>query len=611
MAIKDLYNDPDSFKYNSKGLKYTGDIRGGGSSGQPWMKAPVPDTIDQLNSSTTEALSLDYPIRGGSYEELAARTDFARIDRFLLSYPYGKAFLDKQAGLNASNPLMESRMQGGRPNTMEYSNGVNLMKQIAEGGTGFRYPQAGLNENELGYVENTYQYVVSHKPKDENRLVALYNFKVNSTPVDEFTGGTIAQKLGINDTIDSELFFYQNGPGSLYGLGSTTIRVATDAKNAPILTKNAPKATGPYFKTSINEELVQGRPVVEYKYYDTLGLSRFFGLSTEVIGVAEDNTIQNVYPQGDTSVSGSGDFIRVNQVPLVNTSTQYDQLKYTMGYDAIKSRTGAKPGDLVVRDFRRDVLDPSSVQKRDYSDININKTTRVGIGDPGARKDRSNTSIPFAAGQDKINIRDITTRNNDDGISGFSRDLIKFAFETVSNNNANNSSAMFFRAFLTGYNDSHEGQWDSKRYAGRGENFYTYQGFDRTVSFNFKVAAQSKQEMKPLYRKLNYLVSTLYPDYGVGTGFMKGNFTKLTIGDLFVRTPGILTSLNLTVADEYAWEIALNEPEGGSDKDMLETPQIIDVAVNFKPILNTLPKTGRASRILLTADPSNTYLPAS
>ena len=603
MAIKDLYNDPDSFKYNSKGLKYTGDIRGGGSSGQPWIKAPVPDTIDQLNSSTTEALSLDYPIRGGSYEELAARTDFARIDRFLLSYPQGKAFLDKQAGLNLSNPLMESRMQGGRPNTMEYSNGVNLMKQIAEGGTGFRYPQAGLNENELGYVENTYGYVVSHKPKDENRLVALYNFKVNSTPIDEFTGGQIAKNLGINDTIDSELFFYQNGPGSLYGLGSTTIRVATDARNAPILTKNAPKATGPYLRTNINDENVQSRPVVQYNYYNTLGLSRFFGLSTEITGITEDNTIQNVYPQE------SKDFIRANQVPLVDTSTQYDQLKYTMGYDAIRKRTSVKPGDMSISDFRKNVLDPNSVNSRNYSAVDINKTTRVGIGDPGARKDRTNTNTAFIPGQDKVNMYPIKSLTSPTGIGGFSeiggnRDLIKFAFETINNNNPNISQAMFFRAFLTGYNDAHEAQWDSKRYAGRGENFYTYQGFDRSVSFNFKVAAQSKQEMKYLYSKVNYLLSTVYPDYGElpGNGFMKGNFTKLTIGDLFVRTPGIITSLNLTVADEYAWEIAMNEPEGGSDKDMLETPQLMDIAVNFKPILRHLPRNGKLSPILLTGN---------
>lgn len=609
MAIKDLYNDPDSFKYNSKGNKYTKDIRGGGSSGQPFIKAPVPDTIDQLNNLTTEALSLDYPIRGGSFEELAARTDFARIDRFLLSYPQGKAFLDKQEGLNASNPLMESRQQGGRPNTMQYSDGRNLMKQIAEGGTGFHYPQAGLNENELGYIENTYQYVVSHKPKDENRLVALYNFKVNPTPVDTFTGGSIARNLGINDTIDSELFFYQGGPGSLYGLGSTTIRTATDAKNQPILTKNAPNFVGPYYQTNIDNIEVQARPQVEYEYFSTLGASRIYQLGDTLTGVSQDNQIQNVYQQS------SEDFIRVNQVPDIPTTTQYDQLKYTMGYNTLINRTLIKPGEKTVYDFRQNVLEPDSVNKRNYNATEVNIATRVGIGNPGARKDRSNTNTEFREGQDKVNMYPVTTLNNPVGIAGFSeiggnRDLIKFAFETISNNNPNMSRAMFFRAYLTGYNDSHEAEWDAKRYAGRGENFYTYQGFDRTVSFNFKVAAQSKQEMRRIYSKVNYLFSTLYPEYGVGTGFMKGNFTKLTVGDLFVRTPGVLTSLNLTVDDQYAWEIAMNEPEGGSDSDMLETPQIMDIAVNFKPILRNLPQNGKLSPILLTGNSqkSRSYL---
>jgi len=91
-TIKDLFNDPDSFKFNSKDQKYSKDIRGGGYSGQPFIKRSIPETTNQLNSLSTEALSLDYPIRGGSYEELAAREDFARIDRFLLSYPKVKHF---------------------------------------------------------------------------------------------------------------------------------------------------------------------------------------------------------------------------------------------------------------------------------------------------------------------------------------------------------------------------------------------------------------------------------------------------------------------------------------------------------------------------------------
>jgi hypothetical protein len=605
MAIKDLYNDPDSFKYNSKSLKYTGDIRGGGSSGQPWIKAPVPDTIDQLNSSTTEALSLDYPIRGGSYEELAAETDFARIDRFLLSYPYGKAFLDKQAGLNLSNPLMESRMQGGRPNTMEYSNGVNLMKQIAEGGTGFRYPQAGLNENELGYVENTYGYLVSRKPTQQNRLVALYNFKVNPDPIDEFTGGIIARDLGINDTIDSELFFYQNGPGSLYGLGSTTIRVATDARNAPILTKNAPKATGPYLRTNINSEDVQARPVVKYNYYNTLGLSRFFGLSTEITGITEDNTIQNVYPQE------SKDFIRVEKLPEVSTTTQYTQLGYTMGYTTLLNQKlqGETNSSLPSEDFRKNVLEPQKVFSRDYRNRNVNIATRVGIGNPGSPLlDRTDIANTNPTTQDKVNMSPLVTRGNDVPVEndGEVRDLIKFAFETLSNNNDITTRA-HFRAFLTGFSDSHSAQWDSKRYAGRGENFYTYQGFDRDVSFNFKIAPQSRPELKVLYQKFNFLVSSLYPDY-TGNGFMRGNITKLTIGEYFYRVPGIITGLNITVNDEYPWEIKMTQPEDGADVDMMELPQILDVAVSFKPILDVLPKKGRKVPIIMTNQVKNNFL---
>ena len=605
MAIKDLYNDPDSFKYNSKGNKYTKDIRGGGSSGQPFIKAPVPDTIDQLNNLTTEALSLDYPIRGGSYEELAARTDFARIDRFLLSYPQGKAFLDKQAGLNLSNPLMESRQQGGRPNTMQYSDGRNLMKQIAEGGTGFRYPQAGLNENELGYIENTYQYVVSHKPKDRNRLVALYNFKVNPSPTDTFEGGAIARELGINDLIDSELFFYQNGPGSLYGLGSTTIRTATDARNQPLLTKNAPNFTGPYYQTNIDNIDVQARPQVQYQYFSTLGASRTYQLGDALIGIDQENQIQNTYQQY------SEDFIRVEKLPEVSTTTQYTQLGYTMGYTTLLNQKpqGETNSSLPSEDFRKNVLEPQKVFSRDYRNRNVNIATRVGIGNPGSPLlDRTDIANTNPTTQDKVNMSPLVTRGNDVPVEndGEVRDLIKFAFETLSNDNDITTRA-HFRAFLTGFSDNHSAQWDSKRYAGRGENFYTYQGFDRDVSFNFKIAPQSRPELKVLYQKFNFLVSSLYPDY-TGNGFMRGNITKLTIGEYFYRVPGIITGLNITVNDEYPWEIKMTQPEDGADVDMMELPQILDVAVSFKPILDVLPKKGKKVPIIMTNQVKNNFL---
>jgi len=233
---------------------------------------------------------------------------------------------------------------------------------------------------------------------------------------------------------------------------------------------------------------------------------------------------------------------------------------------------------------------------------------RIGTGDVGTRTaaQRKNISIKVDNTIDIVNSSDIngTIQGQANGQQGevFPRDLIKFRFQTIDNDNSLPTTTTF-RAFLTGYNDSHQAEWNAKRYTGRGENFYTYQGHDRTVSFNFKVAAQTKQEMAPLYRKLNFLLSSLYPDYN-SSQYLRGNITTLTIGDLFVNTPGILTSLNLTVNDDYPWEIAIDEPELGDNADMKEVPQIIDVSAEFKPIMQTAPTKGTKSKILFANNSS-------
>jgi len=137
---------------------------------------------------------------------------------------------------------------------------------------------------------------------------------------------------------------------------------------------------------------------------------------------------------------------------------------------------------------------------------------------------------------------------------------------------------------------------------------YTYQGFDRRISFNFTISAQSKQEMKPLYQKLNFLTSTICPDYSPGNGFMRGNIHRLTIGDYLYRMPGVITSLNLTVDDNYPWEIGFDRTEEGFDKDMMELPQLINVSVSFIPILDTLAKTGLDTPIILSDQVKNSFI---
>jgi hypothetical protein len=174
--------------------------------------------------------------------------------------------------------------------------------------------------------------------------------------------------------------------------------------------------------------------------------------------------------------------------------------------------------------------------------------------------------------------------------------LITFRFDTIEI--GKNDIPVVFRAFLTGLQDNHSAEYSPFRYTGRGENFYTYNGFTRELSFNFKIAAQSRSEMRPLYRKLNFLLSQLYPDYRSGTGFMRAPMIKVTIGDYIVAQPGFLKSMNITVPDDSPWEIANNQEGTNADSDMYQLPHVLDVACSFTPIHNFLPRRASSANII-------------
>jgi hypothetical protein len=133
--------------------------------------------------------------------------------------------------------------------------------------------------------------------------------------------------------------------------------------------------------------------------------------------------------------------------------------------------------------------------------------------------------------------------------------------------------------------DNNSAELSAFKYMGRGETFRTYQGFDRSISFGFKIAAQSRAELKPLYTKLNQLISQVYPDYSPSTNFMRAPVIRLTIGDYIYRMPGFLESVNVTVDGTNSWEINLEELS-----DVAQLPHSLDVTVSFKPIFDMLPQ---------------------
>lgn len=234
-------------------------------------------------------------------------------------------------------------------------------------------------------------------------------------------------------------------------------------------------------------------------------------------------------------------------------------------------------------------------------DGKVRKETRVLLGDTTALK-RSiydDYSIGnFIETQDKIN-RLAPYSSTDNKVKGISetRDLIKFRFNILSPEEDNNRF-LHFRAYLDSFTDNFSGNWNSFNYVGRGEQFHTYNSFQRSISIGFKIAAQSRWEMRPLYQKIVNLASTTAPTYS-GEGFMRGTLVQLTVGDYLYEMPGFISSVNYNWQQDYPWEIALNNPEGNeegassqADVDQQELPMVLDCQVQFTPIHKFTPQTG-------------------
>jgi hypothetical protein len=163
------------------------------------------------------------------------------------------------------------------------------------------------------------------------------------------------------------------------------------------------------------------------------------------------------------------------------------------------------------------------------------------------------------------------------------KDIIKFVFEAIENDNTTKSYALFFRAYLSGLTDNHQASISAFKYIGRGEDFFTYQGVSRAISFSFRIAVGSEEEQRPLYLRLNQLISQVYPDYSSTYGIMRAPVIRLTIGDYLYRVAGMLESVNITIDDNISWEIANTD-------SLKQLPHVVNVQCSFKPIQDFLPR---------------------
>ena len=182
---------------------------------------------------------------------------------------------------------------------------------------------------------------------------------------------------------------------------------------------------------------------------------------------------------------------------------------------------------------------------------------------------------------DKINLLDVGQSPEDGGF----KDMIPFKIvSVVPDLKTVAETPLYFRAFLDNLSDNFNGEWSSYSYIGRGDKVYAYDGFERSIEFGFKAAAMSKEELIPIYNKLNHLASITAPTYA-DSRFMRGTYARVTIGDYLADVPGVITSVGFTWDVNTPWEI------DSYDEGLLIVPHMLSVSVQMKAIHDFTPTT--------------------
>lgn len=528
-------------------LPFGADQANSGNSGQPYIKNPSYKTgpVGVLEAATHTA------------------TDVLRMTKFLADAPRGPLFVAKQVGLQLTNPQLQSASK--LRTDKNTGPGQSLLSSLG---------------NTISNKANSIQNLVG-----SNRIYTPANFLAQ---IAGSAAGKHIPRQGFTLSVPKEdKYWYvvdkieKDSGGKDNRLITLVNRFAKDKNN-----QEGKKLIDSYVGGP-NSYLGLGKTDI-YSYYSTFAASDTSNPDT-VKGL---NGFRPIAPSDALSINSDG------SIPNTSEPSGYTSLRNTdfRAYKVQKDRVYARE----VADKKTRITDYGRYNT--HSRIGVINTNQQSFAE--VANDRVNMVSLYYAASAAASTKDV---NQNDVNGAAIRDMIKFRIKAIDNDNPGYGVYMIFRAFLDGLTDDMNAEWKPIKYVGRGESFYGYEGFTSGYSINFTVAALSKQEMKPLYQKLNFLKSTMAPDYKEGK--MRGNIMEVTVGDYIKEQPGIITSLSISVPEDAVWEIALNEPDNTAnaalDADMHELPQILKVSMTFIPIYNFLPRKSSEAPFIGIDDKEN------
>lgn len=315
-------------------------------------------------------------------------------------------------------------------------------------------------------------------------------------------------------------------------------------------------------------------------------------------------------------------------VPPVPEETDFSKIA-ALAYGKLPKSFKDKPTEK--NDFRLQVENPEIRKYAENINWNVNnRETKYGFHSTPDKTDypkgqnRSNYKsslfvdkistfdYDFSKGITSNKLNNLEEFYDDQTLGPGTRDFIKFMFTGPIELGKGKTDVILFRATLGGITDTFQPGWDPVKILGRADDAYMYKSFSRNISFDFKVYAASRIELKPMWRKLNYLASFTTPDYYSSGDNQRpmGPFMRITIGDLFHETPGFINSLTYKTDESVGWETDTftddkrikTGDEGvnngydlqGEEAATAQLPKAVDVSVGFTIISDFRPqKFGR------------------
>ena len=619
---------------NLKSLRYGSDRRDQGSSNQPYVTTPIP------NGEGPGLGGVDFLLRGGSLLPASVVNDVSRLTQMMFDFksPNGVLFTVKQNALSRSavNQMAVANNSsvvnlGKNSNRLPLNNGIYLptstLAQAAVNPLGGHLLKQGINPfastNDIANGNSlstgfgdlfplSNPLYIDSVAQDERQT------NVKSSRLIQF----LDNKISSSDGNQTNLYSYSGGPGSTLGVGKTNILMSKDRTglNNPQLKDSGFFSTGKspdtnfgfdysIFKggvTNPNFETFRGgtyfgniKDPLNTKSVTGKYLSQTFSSITDLLGTGVFKTDNDNINGGFISEVGQSvyqlkrpdglGFQANNVVGGLGTTLDYDKLM-SSGTSNVLNDSNLYGTTSSIQDFRKLISPISGVTAGSLSYANQSIEPRVNLGNPGTR----NTSTSYVTGNgralDKINARSLYKSKDAIKQSEASvNDLCTFRIGVIDNDNPELKTYIHFRAFIDSMDDSYTADWGSQTFSGRAENLYNYQGFDRSVNLSWTVAAQSKQELIPMYQKLNYLASVCAPDYS-SNGYMRGNLIELTVGGYLYNQVGIMKGIQFSIPQESPWEIGINDTDGKLDDSVKELPFIIKVSgFSFIPIHNFVP----------------------